>query len=607
MAKDRVGAEGPIQVPSEDDKPKQVHDPEAFRQKMVEKSTEAEDRKKKKKQHAEGEEDDAPVQQDPTAPSTDRFSELMGKKKKEGVFDAEKSKGSTTGSIEGESGPAKGFEKMRSRAGTEASEDVVLNIDQEQPLKVGADFVSEDEPEGPAGIEGSKGLGATAPPPAPETAAEEETPPPAPEEEAASPAPEEPQAPPPQEQPAAPKPTEQPEPVQQESDVPEMHEEVGGPEQIQEEHADPETGKPVKEPHGVKKPEEAGHKKEVEKGKGHGAPEIHETKVPKEEEKKVTGHLEPEPHEEVKPHEEKVPEHGHVEKSVPHEQEKPVAEHGHEKTPAHLEEGKEKAPIKEEPTKTPHHEKGAPQKMAPQEPAHARKGDEQTLSPQPQSRDEEGVAWTQGARRQFEPNKPHHEKDDFAVFGISVERKEKSDQEDRGGMGDDSHDQQQQQEQLIEGQSSATPMQVESVAPTEQAQTPSQTSMHPQVFALFETMVKQISVEKLKDATKTTVHVEMPGSKFDGAQIVIERFASAQNTFNIQIHANPEAMQLLNQNLPQLENSLQALKGEYQYNLQRPVLLSDFQVLSRKEQGDSGGQQQQQDDEREQKQKRKKK
>ncbi|MBI5273492.1 MAG: hypothetical protein HY860_00370 [Chlamydiales bacterium] len=123
--------------------------------------------------------------------------------------------------------------------------------------------------------------------------------------------------------------------------------------------------------------------------------------------------------------------------------------------------------------------------------------------------------------------------------------------------------------------------------------------LSPEAFALFEKMVGLITVHAESHVNTTTVVLNMPGSRFDKAQVVLQQFATAKGSLNVEIRCAPEALKVINDNIENLSAAFEASKLNFQVNLQRPILLPEYQVLSRKQEKgeeDRGQKRKQKDD-----------
>jgi hypothetical protein len=96
-------------------------------------------------------------------------------------------------------------------------------------------------------------------------------------------------------------------------------------------------------------------------------------------------------------------------------------------------------------------------------------------------------------------------------------------------------------------------------------------------------MVGLLTMEQHNGVTTTTVTINMKDSVFDGAQIVLDHYSTAPNSFNLTIAGSPKAQELLNANIDNLAASFQASKLSFDVNIRKPVLLEEYQAFKRKE------------------------
>jgi hypothetical protein len=103
-----------------------------------------------------------------------------------------------------------------------------------------------------------------------------------------------------------------------------------------------------------------------------------------------------------------------------------------------------------------------------------------------------------------------------------------------------------------------------------------------ETYALFNKMVGLITIQSTKEVSTTTVTINMPGSVFDKAEIVLQQFPTAKNSFTVNIKVAPEALGLLNKEYDSLVSSLQSAKLGSTIDLQRPTLLNEYQATHKK-------------------------
>jgi hypothetical protein len=108
------------------------------------------------------------------------------------------------------------------------------------------------------------------------------------------------------------------------------------------------------------------------------------------------------------------------------------------------------------------------------------------------------------------------------------------------------------------------------INPVEQ---PAYTRLRPDFYELFEKMVGIMTVELHKGVSVTTVKLDMPGSVFDKAEIILERYASAPNSFNLQLQGSEKAVNMFNSNITELAAAFQGARLSFEVNIRRPILL----------------------------------
>lgn len=127
------------------------------------------------------------------------------------------------------------------------------------------------------------------------------------------------------------------------------------------------------------------------------------------------------------------------------------------------------------------------------------------------------------------------------------------------------------------------------------SETPAYTKLNPQVFELFERMVGVLTVQQNTGVTTTTITLSMKNSVFDGAEITLDHYSTAPNSFNVRLQGSPEAIQLFNANIEDLMTAFQQTKSPYTVNILSPSLQKKYRMVKKKGEGDSGdtGQEQQ--------------
>ncbi|MCI5052821.1 MAG: hypothetical protein MRY21_06785 [Simkaniaceae bacterium] len=452
-----------------------------------------------------------------------------------------------TGASTGRLGAARNVDASKMKAGStvEADDSVNINVNEEEPLEESSAPPTEPEPE----LESE--TPSTPPPPPPPTEEPPEALPPPPEEAPAQPEPEAQEQPP---QTPTPQGAEESFSYSSESE-----EEPNAPQQGQEPHEtkgsdEPKKGDEKKGPH-----EQHGEMKAppgLEPEKPHEGIE-EPKKLPEEELKKPPEHdekLAPGMAKESPDHETK-----HLEKPL-HDEIKPPAHDAHHESKEVKQEGETVIPNVKPSEKKEH--KSAP------------------ATPQSHELQEFGIeVVTKGEHDKRDQHHEHHESPEQKVEGA---------------------------EQTMTPQSPMQP--IPGALPAQEVEkAPPLMRLHPEALHLVEKMMKQITIESLKGVTKTTVEVSMPGSKLDGTKIVFERFETAPGTFHIQLFSTPQGQELINQNYDSLLETMQTFKGNFDYNMQRPVLLTEYHAVSRKgdDEGGGGGGQQHDDDDQQQKGKKK--
>lgn len=117
-----------------------------------------------------------------------------------------------------------------------------------------------------------------------------------------------------------------------------------------------------------------------------------------------------------------------------------------------------------------------------------------------------------------------------------------------------------------------------------------------QMTAIFERMVGAIMVMQDSGIKETTIHLntaEFAKSAFAGAQITIREFSTAPGTYNIELTANTQGVQLMQSNVAELMAAFQSGKYNFQIHRIDTKLLSsqDRPIFHRKDkpQGEEQG------------------
>ncbi|MDJ0651634.1 MAG: hypothetical protein QNJ27_01285 [Simkaniaceae bacterium] len=112
------------------------------------------------------------------------------------------------------------------------------------------------------------------------------------------------------------------------------------------------------------------------------------------------------------------------------------------------------------------------------------------------------------------------------------------------------------------------------IATEETLSTTLTSALTPEMTDLLEKMANFILVESQNGITTTTVFIQMKGSAFDGAQIIVDHYDTAPHSFNLQLLGSSECLNLFTTHLATLQNSLkthQALQG-FQVHILPPRL-----------------------------------
>ncbi|QVL58042.1 MAG: hypothetical protein KFB93_02885 [Simkaniaceae bacterium] len=122
---------------------------------------------------------------------------------------------------------------------------------------------------------------------------------------------------------------------------------------------------------------------------------------------------------------------------------------------------------------------------------------------------------------------------------------------------------------------------------------PAYSKLSPEVHELFEKMGGVMTIQQDKGITTTTMNINMPGSVFDGTQVILNQYSTAPNSFNIQLVGNPESVKVFNQNLDALKASFTQANFNFETNILNPILTtgkkSPHLIRRGKSAGDKGG------------------
>jgi len=104
------------------------------------------------------------------------------------------------------------------------------------------------------------------------------------------------------------------------------------------------------------------------------------------------------------------------------------------------------------------------------------------------------------------------------------------------------------------------------------AEVPAYSKLSPEVHELFEKMGGVMLIQQDKGITTTTMNINMPGSVFNGTQVVLSQYSTAPNSFNIQLIGNPESVKLFSQNLDGLKESFRQANFNFETNILKPII-----------------------------------
>lgn len=123
--------------------------------------------------------------------------------------------------------------------------------------------------------------------------------------------------------------------------------------------------------------------------------------------------------------------------------------------------------------------------------------------------------------------------------------------------------------------------------------TPTYSKLSPEIHELFEKMGGVMTIQQSKGIMTTTMNINMPGSVFDGAQVILNQYSTAPNSFNIQLVGNPDSVKIFNQNLDALKASFKQANFNFETNILNPILTtskkSPHLIRRAKSSGDKGG------------------
>jgi len=106
------------------------------------------------------------------------------------------------------------------------------------------------------------------------------------------------------------------------------------------------------------------------------------------------------------------------------------------------------------------------------------------------------------------------------------------------------------------------------IAPPPPQPTVGYSSLSKEVQKMYDLMVGSIMVIQETHKKEVRVTLNLPtDSILNGTEIVVQEFATAKNQFNIELYANPQALNSLQKNLPMLQKAF--AEGNYNFKVQR--------------------------------------
>ena len=106
--------------------------------------------------------------------------------------------------------------------------------------------------------------------------------------------------------------------------------------------------------------------------------------------------------------------------------------------------------------------------------------------------------------------------------------------------------------------------------------------LSPQVYELFEKMAGVITIADHSGIERTTMTINMPNSVFQGAEVIIDRYSTAPNAFNIQLTGSPEAVKVFDAHLANLTSAFLQGGFTFEANVLKPVLQTKKHLIRRK-------------------------
>lgn len=160
-----------------------------------------------------------------------------------------------------------------------------------------------------------------------------------------------------------------------------------------------------------------------------------------------------------------------------------------------------------------------------------------------------------------------------------------------GGEGEAKREGREAREEEIAALAARVPGEVAPFAPHIEAPAPTAPSpyaqMSPQVLALFERMVGVMTIIQTTGVTETVMTLnarQFASSVLYGSQIVIREFSTAPTSFNVEFIGSPEALALVQQNIPGLMGAVQ--QGNFNFTINRfdvKLATGEKPIFTRKE------------------------
>lgn len=160
-----------------------------------------------------------------------------------------------------------------------------------------------------------------------------------------------------------------------------------------------------------------------------------------------------------------------------------------------------------------------------------------------------------------------------------------------GGEGEAKREGREAREEEIAALAARVPGEVAPFAPHIEAPAPTAPSpyaqMSPQVLALFERMVGVMTIIQTTGVTETVMTLnarQFASSVLYGSQIVIREFSTAPTAFNVEFIGSPEALALVQQNIPGLMGAVQ--QGNFNFTINRfdvKLATGEKPIFTRKE------------------------